>query len=434
MGNVSYSAHISNGKSAITSKKALAGVAKHNLRKYKSADYSSDNIRLIYGTTDLFQDVKRVYHREFDDVVKEYNSRQKREDRKIKDYFEHVAGLNQDMAVEIIFQCGDKKYWDEHWKNKNYMSEVFDYILECLQKLLPEFKIANAVIHFDEASPHMHVVGIPVWEGAKRGLSKKVSKRNVFTPQTLSVILQDKLRAEASYGFECYFKEQLAEKKKGRNHDLSVTEYKVAQESRKLTDIKQQNNEEQEKNTKLRSNNASISYQIATQEQRHSRNLDVIAADEDRLETVRSSINAAETEYAKYADNYYGTPLESIEKHLNNGEDVILVIEIQGALQIKEILPDTLFIFILPPTMKELKRRLENRGTEDKAKIDKRFLRAYEEINEVSKYNYVVVNDDLDVAAKKVEAILISEKCRVDRIESIDVDNIEEKIHEALIS
>ena len=103
------------------------------------------------------------------------------------------------------------------------MSEVFDYILECLQKLLPEFKIANAVIHFDEASPHMHVVGIPVWEGAKRGLSKKVSKRNVFTPQTLSVILQDKLRAEASYGFECYFKEQLAEKKKGRNHDLSVT-------------------------------------------------------------------------------------------------------------------------------------------------------------------------------------------------------------------
>ena len=121
-------------------------------------------------------------------MVKEYNSRQKREDRKIKDYFEHVAGLNQDMAVEIIFQCGDKKYWDEHWKNKNYMSEVFDYILECLQKLLPEFKIANADIHFDEASPHMHVVGVPVWEGAKRGLSKKVSKRNVFTPQTLSVI------------------------------------------------------------------------------------------------------------------------------------------------------------------------------------------------------------------------------------------------------
>ena len=65
---------------------------------------------------------------------------------------------------------------------------AFDYILECLQKLLPKFKIANAVIHFDEASPHMHVVGVPVWEEAKCGLSKKVSKRNVFTPQTLSVM------------------------------------------------------------------------------------------------------------------------------------------------------------------------------------------------------------------------------------------------------
>lgn len=118
MGNVSYSAHISNGKSAITSKKALAGVAKHNLRKYKSADYSSDNIRLIYGTTDLFQDVKRVYHREFDDVVKEYNSRQKREDRKIKDYFEHVAGLNQDMAVEIIFNAGTRNIGTSIGKTK----------------------------------------------------------------------------------------------------------------------------------------------------------------------------------------------------------------------------------------------------------------------------------------------------------------------------
>lgn len=139
-------------------------------------------------------------------------------------------------------------------------------------------------------------------------------------------------------------------------------------------------------------------------------------------------------EYAKYADNYYGTPLENIENHLNMGQDVILIIEIQGALQIKKALPDTLFIFILPPSMKELKRRIEKRGTEDKEKINKRFLRAYEEINEVNKYNYVVVNDDVDLAVSKVEAILISERCRVDRIEEIDVDNIEEEIHEALVN
>lgn len=152
-----------------------------------------------------------------------------------------------------------------------------------------------------------------------------------------------------------------------------------------------------------------------------------------REEFEKEIKNNAFLEYAEYADNYYGTPKKSIEEHLNKGEDVILVIEIQGALKIKKQLPDTLFIFILPPSMKELRRRLENRKTEDKEKIDKRFLKAYEEINEVGKYNYVVVNDEVEKAVEKVNAILISEKCRVDRIVELNVDNIEEEIHEALV-
>ena len=139
-------------------------------------------------------------------------------------------------------------------------------------------------------------------------------------------------------------------------------------------------------------------------------------------------------EYAEYAGNYYGTPREHIEKHLSDGEDVVLVIEIVGALKIKELLPDTLFIFILPPSMKELRKRLTGRGTESKDKIDKRFKRAYEEINAVNDYNYVVVNDDVENAVEKINAILISEKCRVDRIEKLDVDNVEEEIHETLIN
>lgn len=139
-------------------------------------------------------------------------------------------------------------------------------------------------------------------------------------------------------------------------------------------------------------------------------------------------------EYAEYAGNYYGTPREHIEKHLSDGEDVVLVIEIVGALKIKELLPDTLFIFILPPSMKELRKRLTGRGTESKDKIDKRFKRAYEEINAVNDYNYVVVNDDVENAVEKINAILISEECRVDRIEKLDVDNVEEEIHETLIN
>ena len=138
-------------------------------------------------------------------------------------------------------------------------------------------------------------------------------------------------------------------------------------------------------------------------------------------------------EYAKYNDNYYGTPKNKIEDYLNKGIDVILNIEIQGALQIKELIKDALFIFIMPPSMEELKRRLINRGTDSSEKILSRFKTAYHEINDVTKYNYVVVNDDLDKAVDKVEAILISEKCRVDRIEEVFLNNTEELLHEGLL-
>ena len=138
-------------------------------------------------------------------------------------------------------------------------------------------------------------------------------------------------------------------------------------------------------------------------------------------------------EYAKYNDNYYGTPKSIINEKLAEGLDVILEIEIQGALKVKELVKDAIFIFIMPPSMKELKTRLINRQTETKDKIISRFKRAYQEINEVTKYNYVVVNDKLDDAVNKVNAILLSERCRVDRIEEVFLNNEEEEIHELLI-
>ena len=138
-------------------------------------------------------------------------------------------------------------------------------------------------------------------------------------------------------------------------------------------------------------------------------------------------------EYAEYANNYYGTPKEKIVEKLEKGIDVILVIEIQGAKKIKELVPEALFIFIMPPSEKTLLSRLKNRQTEDKEKIIERFNIAYKEINEVTKYNYVVVNDKLDEAVDKVESIIKAEKCRVDRIEEMLVANKEEIIHEFLM-
>ena len=138
-------------------------------------------------------------------------------------------------------------------------------------------------------------------------------------------------------------------------------------------------------------------------------------------------------EYTNYAGNYYGTPKEFIGEKLNSGIDVILEIEIEGANNIKKLIPEALFIFIMPPSLKEMVRRLKKRGTETKEKILERFHTAYKEINEVTKYNYVVVNDKLDEAIEKVEAIIKAEKCRVDRIEEVYLNNEEEEIHELLM-
>ena len=138
-------------------------------------------------------------------------------------------------------------------------------------------------------------------------------------------------------------------------------------------------------------------------------------------------------EYAKYNNCYYGTPKSKIDEYLNKGIDVILVIEVQGALEVNEKVKDALFIFIMPPSMKELKRRLKSRGTEDEEKIMNRFKIAYKEINQITKYNYVVVNDEIEEAVTKVNSIIISEKCRVDRIEEVFLNNEEELIHETLM-
>ena len=243
MGNISYTAHVSNNKSAITSKSKLAAVAKHNLRKYKSSDYSKDNICIIYGTSKLIDDVKTVYHKEFDEALEEYNKKKTRQDRKIEDYFEHVAGKEQDMAVEIIIQIGDREFWRQFDDMKSYMKLSYQIILDELRKRLPQFVVANAVVHLDEDSPHMHIVGVPVAGGYKKGLSKQVSKRKVFTKEVLSRVLQDELREVANKEVNDWFGEQIKEKSKGCNYDLTVAEYKVAQETEHLEQIQEQVND-----------------------------------------------------------------------------------------------------------------------------------------------------------------------------------------------
>ena len=111
-------------------------------------------------------------------------------------------------------------------------------------------------------------------------------------------------------------------------------------------------------------------------------------------------------EYASYCGNYYGTPREYVEKCLQDGRDVILEIEIQGALKGKEKFPETLLLFVMPPSAAELKRRLEGRGTESPEVIRERLVRASEEAEGIENYEYLIINDDLDECVREMNDII----------------------------
>ena len=114
-------------------------------------------------------------------------------------------------------------------------------------------------------------------------------------------------------------------------------------------------------------------------------------------------------EYAMYVGNYYGTPKAYVEEQLRAGKDVILEIEIQGALKVKEKFPNTLLLFVTPPSAEELRKRLEGRGTETQEVIDGRMKRAIEEAEYMDQYDYLVVNDELDVCVEEMHHLIQGE-------------------------
>lgn len=129
-------------------------------------------------------------------------------------------------------------------------------------------------------------------------------------------------------------------------------------------------------------------------------------------------------EWAQYVDNYYGTPRKFVEQEMNAGRDVILEIEVQGAMNVKQQYPDALLIFIAPPSADTLRDRLVGRGTETEEVVAKRMRRAAEESHEMKQYEFIVVNDDIDECVSTVHSIIVGQKClrenNLDFIEKIE--------------
>lgn len=234
---LSYSFHIGSKKHAITSLKKLESVSKHNLRKFQSKIFDGSKNELLIGSNDLVKDTKKFYNDFFKNALDEYNSKQKRSDRKIKNYFNHVCDdVQKHIAVECIIQVGGYDFWeDKNLDERKKMTPIFKKQIEKLQKELPNFKIINAVIHYDEACPHVQLVGVPIKENCKRGLSVQVSKTSNFNKESLEV-LQAKMREDIEKEMqEIYGKDiDLKPKEKGRNQDLARQIYIKQKQKKKL--------------------------------------------------------------------------------------------------------------------------------------------------------------------------------------------------------
>lgn len=243
-GNVSGTTSLSNN--AIQNANDLSKVNKHNLRDY---DNQRELITTIYGTNDIVEDVKQVYIDEFEQARIEYNSKT-RADRQVKDYFQKVCNSQNDIACEIIIELGDMDFWqdkDDEYRFK--MTDVYNEQIKDLSKILPTFKVANATIHFDETSPHMHVIGVPIIENCKRGMKRQVGKSQLFTKTLLSEI-QDKMRNACIKSYNKFYDvdSRLKTKHKGRNQDINVKEMdnyremkkKIEQERKKLENANKQ--------------------------------------------------------------------------------------------------------------------------------------------------------------------------------------------------
>ena len=148
----------------------------------------------------------------------------------------------------------------------------------------------------------------------------------------------------------------------------------------------------------------------------------------EKEEFAKMIENGEFLEYAQIYDNFYGTPKAAIIECLEKGQDVILEIEMQGARQIKEVYPEGVFIFVLPPSLEELKSRIVGRGTETQEEIEKRFSCAFEEINQIVNYDYFIVNEDIEKSVSDVEDIICDEKNKFTRYKNNIIDKFKEEL------
>ena len=326
----------SKSNNAIQNARQLSRVDRHNYRKY---DNDQDDIQIIRGTTSLYEDVKNLYINEFEEARIKYNETQ-RETRKIDDYFTHISeNAKNDLACEIIIELGDKKYWDT--KNKEFkkrMTNVYSKQVDDLELMVPNFKICSAIIHYDETSPHMHIVGVPIKMKSKYGMEKQVGKSDVFTKESLTK-LQDKMRILCieSFNREYNLVNSLKPKMKGRNIDINVknmdnyslmkeqlnrNQDKLEKANKKSLELKESSNDIKDVISKLKST-------ITNKE-----NVVLKKEDKDKLLNYIDEVDNTNSEYQNIQE--LSITLKDVDKELKDNKKQIKVLtENNNALELR---------------------------------------------------------------------------------------------------
>lgn len=278
---MSVSFHIGSKNNAIPNLKKLKTIYIHNLRKYEKSNNPDLDLNLsqynviLQGTNNLMEDLKKLYKNEFDEAVYNYNQKQSREDRKIINYLSKIEEDKQkNIATEIIMQIGDKEDWQNiDLQDKKKMAEVFKNSLNVLEN--KGFKVANAVLHLDETSPHLHIIGVPVGTGFKKGMEKQVSSKSVFSLNKLDT-LRDEIEKTLIEDFNKVYNTQVEKKQEKAllQEHLSVADFKelkpVIDELVKLTnknialeqvkqEIKKKDKQKLEQEDELKAKNKELS-------------------------------------------------------------------------------------------------------------------------------------------------------------------------------
>ncbi len=322
---------------AIQNAKQLSTADKHNYRKY---DNRQDEIVVIKGTTSLYNDVLLFYKNEFEEARLEYNNKQTRDDRKIDDYFKKISNNSKsDLAVQIIIELGNKKFWDtKSMTYKHKMTNVFIKQVDDLELLLPNFKICSAIIHYDETSPHLHIVGVPIKYNCKTGMSMQVGKTDVFTRNSLKE-LQDKMRILCieEYNKEYNLDATLKKKLKGRNKDIHVSDMINYQDTKDLIEKNQKNLEIINNNSiELDKDTINIKDKILNLKKASLKKDTYLLSNEDKmiLENYIDKIDKTNNEYKKI--NGLSSSLNSLNQTIKEDKKAIKVLtENNKALELR---------------------------------------------------------------------------------------------------